>query len=240
MFNKHAFIESVKNGEYITIGYVRKSHSNESKSVRLRLLENLTAILVDPCRCREIYVTLGSIQPRICETFHPGESPQPEESPLPETPPPEQLDKSRRETDLPGPISVCFFPSLCSLCSSSFTQLGHFVSTLYDTFSPFVFFDHPFFKGWIFYPPPLFRTVDTRASLSMAIACHAPSDLPLVPPFRGHAVQTRTQFLNDNFRSPAYLPLPELYLFAFLPEPVLTRKYIQRSCRTNGLQRYVA
>ncbi|KAI8874874.1 hypothetical protein K501DRAFT_203807, partial [Backusella circina FSU 941] len=51
------FIESVKTGKCTTIGYARKSHTNESKSVRLRLLENMTAILIDPCRCSKIYVT---------------------------------------------------------------------------------------------------------------------------------------------------------------------------------------
>ncbi|KAI8990973.1 hypothetical protein BDF20DRAFT_812786 [Mycotypha africana] len=51
------YIESVRTGEYATIGYARKSHSNESQSVRLRLLESMTAILVDPCRCSKIYVS---------------------------------------------------------------------------------------------------------------------------------------------------------------------------------------
>lgn len=50
-------IESVKIGECTTIGYARKSYTNESKSVCLRLLENITAILVDPCGCSKIYVT---------------------------------------------------------------------------------------------------------------------------------------------------------------------------------------
>ncbi|KAI8366270.1 hypothetical protein BD560DRAFT_401146 [Blakeslea trispora] len=57
LFNKHMFIESVKTGECKTIGYARKSHTNESKSVRLRLLEDMTAILVDPCQCSKVYVT---------------------------------------------------------------------------------------------------------------------------------------------------------------------------------------
>ncbi|KAI7889921.1 uncharacterized protein EV154DRAFT_512852 [Mucor mucedo] len=57
LFNKHSYIDSVVNGECTTIGYARKSLSNESKSVRLRLLESMTSILVDPCRCSKIFVT---------------------------------------------------------------------------------------------------------------------------------------------------------------------------------------
>ncbi|KAI9322338.1 hypothetical protein BX666DRAFT_1893942 [Dichotomocladium elegans] len=57
LFNTHMFIESVKTGECTTIGYARKSHTNESKSARLRLLESMTAILIDPCWCRKVYVT---------------------------------------------------------------------------------------------------------------------------------------------------------------------------------------
>ncbi|KAI9009016.1 hypothetical protein CLU79DRAFT_497023 [Phycomyces nitens] len=57
LFSKHIYIESVQTGECTTIGYARKSHTNESKSARLRILENMMAILVDPCRCSKIYVT---------------------------------------------------------------------------------------------------------------------------------------------------------------------------------------
>lgn len=57
LFNKHAYIESVKAGQCKTIGYARKSHTNDTSSVRRRLLGNMTAILVDPCRCSKIFVT---------------------------------------------------------------------------------------------------------------------------------------------------------------------------------------
>ncbi|KAG2201751.1 hypothetical protein INT47_002011 [Mucor saturninus] len=57
LFNKHSYIDSVISGECTTIGYARKSLSNEFKSVRLRLLESMTSILVDPCRCSKIFVT---------------------------------------------------------------------------------------------------------------------------------------------------------------------------------------
>ncbi|KAL9536739.1 hypothetical protein MBANPS3_012405 [Mucor bainieri] len=57
LFNKQMYVESVKTGQCITIGYARKSHGNESKSARLRLLESMAAILVDPCHCSKIYVT---------------------------------------------------------------------------------------------------------------------------------------------------------------------------------------
>ncbi|KAI9020002.1 hypothetical protein CLU79DRAFT_228492 [Phycomyces nitens] len=56
LFNKSAHVASSRAGVLATVGYARKSRTKETNAVRKRLLESMTAILVDPCLCGRIYV----------------------------------------------------------------------------------------------------------------------------------------------------------------------------------------